>query len=192
MDTHLGLISWRIIQIESQMLHALGPLLGGVAGQHQADTDLMKVVDNLKEMWRCWSIVHSAVSKPDRDVDRLANAIRSLASAFDYFYNHPYPPLRTTLKWYEHVTFSHLMPQLVMLKRKGLSLAAMSSKYLEALNKITKRILRSLPGGGRSRAGEDANPTVRHPMFQAFVKLSALLRWHRQALYKGHAEGLGK
>jgi hypothetical protein len=151
----------------------------------------MKVVDNLKEMWRCWSVVHSAVSKTDRDVDRLANAIRSLASAFDYFYNHPYPPLSTTLK-YGHVTFSHIMPQLIMLKRKGLSLADMYSKYLEALNKITKRIMCALPGGCRSRAGEDANPTVRHPMFQAFVKLSALLRRHRQALCKGHAEGLGK
>jgi hypothetical protein len=50
----------------------------------------MTVVDNLKEMWRCWSIVHGAVSKPDRDVDRLANAIniRFFASVLDYFYNH--------------------------------------------------------------------------------------------------------
>jgi hypothetical protein len=43
----------------------------------------------------------------------------------------------------------------------------MYSKYLEALNKITKRILRALPCGGRSRAGEDANPTFRQPVFQA-------------------------
>jgi hypothetical protein len=102
------------------------------------------------------------LSKRDRDVDRLANAIRSLANAHNYFYNHPYPPLRTTLKWYEHVTFSHLMPQFVMLKRQGLSLAAMSNKKLEALKKITKQFLRDLPGGGRSRAGEEADPTFRH------------------------------
>jgi hypothetical protein len=53
------------------MWDALGLHLGALAGQHQADADLTKVVDNLHEMWRCWSIVKSAVSKQDRDVDRL-------------------------------------------------------------------------------------------------------------------------
>jgi hypothetical protein len=106
------------------MWDALGPNLRALEGQHQADADLMKVADNLKEMWRCWSVVNRPVSKLDRDADRLANinATRSLASALDYFYTHPYPPLRTTLNLYEHVTFSHLMPE--VLKRKVLSLTA--------------------------------------------------------------------
>jgi hypothetical protein len=56
----------------------------------------------------------------------------------------------------------------------------MSSKYSDALNEVTKRILRVLPDGGRSKAGEVAHPTVRQPMFQAFVKLSEVLRWHLQ------------
>jgi hypothetical protein len=163
----------QLFSAQDKTWDALGPQLGALAGQHHADTDLMKAVDNLKEMWRCWFILHSAVSKPDREVDRLANAIRRLGSSLDS--NHPYPPLRTTLKLHEHVTFSHLMPQLLMLKRKGLSLAVMPSKYLEALNKINMQILLRLPGGGRCRTAKDGNPTIGHPMFQAVVKLSALL-----------------
>jgi hypothetical protein len=80
----------QLFSAQDKMLDALGPHLGALAGQHQVNEDLMTVVDNLKEMWRCWSIVHGAVSKPNRDVDSLANAIniRSFASVLDYFYNH--------------------------------------------------------------------------------------------------------
>jgi hypothetical protein len=79
----------------------------------------MKVVDNLKETWGTLCVLHSTVSKPGRDVGRSVNAIGSLARGLDLFYNHPYPPLRTTLKWYRHVTVSHLMPQLLMLREKA-------------------------------------------------------------------------
>jgi hypothetical protein len=111
---------------------------------------------NLRKYWKCPEV--TATSKPKLDDSNSSSQHTStsltlpMSWALDFFYNRPYPPLRTTLAWCEHVTLSHLM-----LKRKGLSLAPTSSKYLKALNKIIKRILRALQGGGGSRAGQDHN-----------------------------------
>jgi hypothetical protein len=51
----------------------------------------------------------------------------------------------------EHVIVDHLMAQTAQLQQMGLSLAVMSSRYLEANNKTVKRRFKTLPSGGVKR-----------------------------------------
>jgi hypothetical protein len=43
---------------------------------------------------------------------------------------------------------NHIVDMSKVLKERGLSLAVVSSKFLEANNKVVKAVMRRLPGGG--------------------------------------------
>jgi hypothetical protein len=106
----------------------------------------------------------------------LEKVLKSLISHWVYFHIHLLPPSQAVMKWYEHAILKHMLPQMSRLSAKGMSLAACSSKFLEALNKTLKAIMRKLTGGGgRNDRRQDADPNTRIPVVQGFVKLCANL-----------------
>jgi hypothetical protein len=64
------------------------------------------------------------------------------------------------------------------LSQQGISLSAVSSKFLEANNKVFKGILRRLPGGGK--AHEDC---AHLPLVQALQRTIVASRVARERLY---------
>jgi hypothetical protein len=119
----------------------------------------------------------------------LEKVLNSLSAHWAYFYNHPLPPCQAVMKWYEHAILKHMLPQMSRLSAKGMSLAACSSKFLEALNKTLKAIMRKLTGGDwRNDRRQDADPNTRLPVVQGFVKLCAKLRFMRLGLFKDYAK----
>jgi hypothetical protein len=72
------------------------------------------------------------------------------------------------------------------LKEQGLSLALVSSKILEATNKVFKAAMRCLPGGGKRRDGLYAQLAL----VQGFNRCLAASFVKRQSLYKETAKGV--
>jgi hypothetical protein len=60
---------------------------------------------------------------------------------------------RYRLKFYDHAVINHSIDMSKVLKERGPSLAVVSSKFLEANNKVVKAIMRRLPGGGGAPYG---------------------------------------
>jgi hypothetical protein len=59
---------------------------------------------------------------------------------------------RQDLKIYDHAVINHIVDMRKVLNERGLSLAVVSSKFLEA-NKVVKAIMRRLSGSGGAPYG---------------------------------------
>jgi hypothetical protein len=86
---------------------------------------------------------------------------------------------RYRLKFYDHAVINHIVDMSKVLKERGLSLAVVSSKFLEANNKVVKAIMRRLPGWGR-HTGSCAHL----PLVQGLKRCIAASRVCRVELYK--------
>jgi hypothetical protein len=132
----------------------------------KADKEAGEVVKSLLKVWKALSSIHSLVTSHPDD---FAKAERRLDSAITMYkeglaileFDRPGAtpkPCQMQRITYEHVIVDHLMAQTAQLHQRGLSLALMSSRYLEA-NKTIKRKFKSLPGVGLSmRTGLETTP----------------------------------
>lgn len=84
-------------------------------------------------------------------------------------------PCRTTFKVYDHAIECHVVGQTRELKKTGLSLAMVSSRYLEANNKTVKAISKRLSGGGQ-RVLEGHTRNVLFQLMRKIAQLSRVLR----------------
>jgi hypothetical protein len=131
------------------------PNLKDALEQPKAGKEAGEVVKSLLRVWEALSSIHSLVnSHPDDFVEaerRLGSAItickEGLAILESDRPGATPKPCRMQRNTYEHVIVDHLMAQTAQLQQMGLSLAVMSSRYLEANNKTNK----TLPGGGVKR-----------------------------------------
>lgn len=90
----------------------------------------------------------------ERNIEKFEHALEFLSSDA--------VPLPCRMKWrlYEHSIVHHLLPQMKALRNIGLTLAQMSSRSLEAHNKVVKGYWRRLLGGGKPQAKKTHMPIV--------------------------------
>ena len=148
----------------------------------------------VKRLFELLAHVHEQVESADPKIDTLEAKIRELEPVMGFFFKNPLKPLQTTEKFYDHALRCHLVDIMRQLEAAGLTLAVLSSKYLEALNKTVKAILKRLTGGGgrtagkRKRTADDVG--ARLPIAQGYKKICAVARVQREALYKLFARNM--
>jgi hypothetical protein len=105
------------------------------------------LVQDLKTVFEALAVVHRQVSIPDPDVNVLKVAVAAFARSIPTFTGeHTLAPLQYRMKFYDHAVLKHVVPMTEELLTKGVSLAVVSSRFLEANNKVVKGCLRRLPG----------------------------------------------
>jgi hypothetical protein len=161
------------------------PNLKDALEQLKADKEAGEVVKSLLKVWEALSSIHSLVNSHSDDFveaeRRLGSAItickEGLATLeFDRSGATP-KPCRMQRNTYEHVIVDHLMAQTAaQLQQMGLSLAEMSSRYLEANNKTIK----TLPSSRFKREDGFGNDplflTLSHLFEHNFVKWRVLYK----------------
>lgn len=148
-----------------------------------SDPDISKLPSTIMGLWDNLAYAHEQIESATPDVDALEASIAELQGQMQTFFTAKMLPLRATEKYYDHALTKHVVPQMRALAAEGMSLAAVSSKFLEALNKTVKKALRRLPGGGR--AGKKTQDVyARLPIVQGFKKVVAACKVQRTKLYK--------
>jgi hypothetical protein len=126
------------------------------------------------------AVVHQQVSIARPDLIVLDAAVKSFKDSFLFFSSPATPvPCSYTAQFYDHAILDCIMDQCKRLSKHGLSLAMMSSTFLEANNIIVKAVLRRLPGGGQRREGSAALL----PLVQGLKKCIVMGRVSRPALF---------
>jgi hypothetical protein len=168
-----------VFKRQAELWDTPGPFSTAVQ-QLEKDDTVGVVVRDLKGVFAALSVVHKQVSIPDPDLDAMQKASQSFASCARTFEFGGTPrPCRYRLKFYDHAVINHIVDMSKVLKERGLSLAVVSSKFLEANNKVVKAIMRRLPGGGR-HTGSCAHL----PLVQGLKRCIAASRVRRLELYK--------
>jgi hypothetical protein len=167
-------------------LWAAEPLTSGIEALKK-DLEVSQHGANLIGISDKLSTVHKQVSIPNPDLQALRAAQMAFLSRVESVEGTP-APCRYRLKFHDHTVISHVCDMSAALKEQGLSLAVVSSKFLEAKNKVVKAVMRRLPGGGKRRDGSYAHL----PLVQGLKRCVAALFVKRQALYMEMAEGQGE
>jgi hypothetical protein len=96
------------------------------------------------------------------------------------------------IKIYDHALMRHVCRQTKKLLPLKLSIAALSSKFLEANNKVVLAMMRRLPGGGVRQPGGEHLPLVhgfkRCHAVSFFVRLQKELKDSEEE--RGHLQGV--
>jgi hypothetical protein len=169
-----------------QEIFEAAPLAEGIAALERDDHEARELIRHLKNVFCALSEVHKQVSSANPSIPALQRARDVFSVSVDVFEKQTTPlPCRYRLKFYDHAVLEHVVPMSKQLKSKGLSLAVVSSKFLEANNKVVKAVMRRLPGGGKRRDGTFAHL----PLVQGLKRCIAAGHVRRQELYKAFAEG---
>ena len=131
--------------------------------------EFRELPDKLRGLWDGLAAVHAAVDRHNPDLLNLQPVVAELGVVQQWFYGNKVRPFRSTEKWYDHAVQHHIISQMRGLQAKGMSLVAVSSRFLEHLNKTVKGIASKLPGGGVKRANYAEEAVV-----QTYKKLFAV------------------
>ena len=146
---------------------------------------LQQLPDKLQTLFFRLRKVHHLLQDPNACPQAAEDATIKLREVQAWFTKHELAPFRTTVKWYDHAIEDHLVMQMTRLQQRGLSIAALSSKYLEALNKTVKGIMKRLPGGGTTNTETGAHLVVvqayKRLWTHNLIKRLALLAMHEEA-----------
>jgi hypothetical protein len=170
------------------------PKLKDALERLKADKEAGEVVKSLLKVWEALSSIHSLVNihpddfaKAERRLDSAIKKYKEGLATLEFDRPGATPkPCQMQRNTYEHVIVDHLMAQTAQLHQKGLSLALMSSRYLEANNKTIMRRYKSMPGGGVKREDSFGND----PLFLTFSHLFEHNFVQRRVLYKTIARKL--
>lgn len=161
------------------MIWAAEPLASGLA-ELEKDDEAAAIVNDLKSTLEALGRVHQQVSIAKPDVAVMEQAVKQFGVSHKRFTSPQcLAPCRYRMKFYDHAILQHLLEQTRELGKFGMSLAMVSSKFLEANNKVVKAVMRRLPGGGRSRAGH-----AHLPLVQGLKRCIAMATIGRPKLYK--------
>jgi hypothetical protein len=107
-----------------------------------------ELVQELRRVFAALLEVHKQVSIPKPSMSTMRKASHEFASSVKFFEFEGTPqPCRYRLKFYDHAVIDHILDMSKLLQKQGLSLAIVSSKFLEANYKVVKAVMRRLPGG---------------------------------------------
>jgi hypothetical protein len=155
----------------------------GIAGLTQ-DKEAVQIVHELRACLEALAVVHQQVSIARPDIEVLEVAVKNFKGSLLFFSSPATPaPCRYTPNFY-HAILDHIVDQCKQLSKYGLSLAMLSSKILEANNKIVKAVLHRLPVVGQRREGSHAHL----PLVQGLKKCIVMGRVSRPALYRSLAD----
>jgi hypothetical protein len=130
------------------LLWGSDPLVHGISNL-QADSKVANIMRVLKAVLDTLSEIHRQLSIPEPDLEVLSAAVETLKNQVGTFELHgTRAPCRYRLKFYDHAVMAHVCDMAAVLKANGLSLALVSSKFLDANKTVVKAIMARLPGGG--------------------------------------------
>jgi hypothetical protein len=190
----------RLLFTEHRRMWEQEPLKSSLA-KLKDDKEAGEVIRSLLDVWEALCDMHAIVSAHPNDTHEaervLEEAVHKFCKGLDTLdFDKPGgtpKPCQLHRRTYEHIITDHLIKQTVGLHKMGLSLALMSSRYLEANNKVVKSRYKSLPGGGRQREGSYCNEpvflTFSHLYQHNFVKRRLL--WKKVAHQRKEAEKAG-
>jgi truncated hemoglobin YjbI len=164
------------------------PLRSGIE-ELEGDREVGGLVKDLKRVFEALAIVHREVTVATPNMEALETAVRAFMLNHSTFTDDVcLAPIRYRLKFYDHAIIAHVLEQQRTLLDQGMSLGMVSSKFLEANNKVVKGVMRRLPGGG-SQASTSAS---RMPLVQALKKCIAMGKMGRHRVYKDMLESCKK
>ena len=136
------------------------PLEDGLAALKKRG-DSRVIVEHLMCVFSALSIVHKQVSIAQPDLGMLERACDSFKKYMTVFTSeNVLKPCAYRMKFYDHAVISHVVKQSSLLAAQGMSLAVVSSKFLEANNKVVEAVMRRLPGGSTKRDGRNSHLPV--------------------------------
>jgi hypothetical protein len=132
------------------------------------DREVGGLVRDLKTTFEALAELYAQLNSSDPDVEALQHTQAKFRSAVRTFADNSMPPCAYRMKFYDHAWLDHVVSQTKELRELHMSLALLSSKFLEANNKCVKAVLRRLSGGGTRKANMSHLPLV-----QGFLKCGA-------------------
>jgi hypothetical protein len=118
----------------------------------EKDRDIAYLVRDLKAIFAALAALYAQLNSSEPDVQVWKQTEATFRKAVQSFVDNPMPSCAYRLKFYDHAWLEHVVNQTEALQKHQMSLALLSSKFLEANNKCVKAVLRQLPGGGTHKA----------------------------------------
>jgi hypothetical protein len=154
------------------------PLASGIKALED-DPAVKNLVQDLKSTFEALAVVHQQVNKAQPNMEELKVAIDGFSTSVKSFVHAgTLKPCRYKLMFYDHALMSHAVEMSEELAKN--SLAVVSSRFLEANNKVVKAVMKRLPGGAVRRSGSHAHL----PLVHGLKKRIALAHVSRPKLYE--------
>jgi hypothetical protein len=151
------------------------------------DGEVGHIVTDLRHIFGALSVMHCELNKPNPDLQIMEQARAKFEACSKTFVcEGVLAPFAYKIKFYDHALMRHACMQTEKLQVLQLSLAKLSSKFLEANNKVVKAVMRRLPGGGVRRPEGGHLPLVQG--FKRCYAASCIVRYTQT--YPGFAEEL--
>lgn len=160
---------------EAEPLKSALPLL-------KSSNSVGAVVRALLDVWDALRDIHAEVNAHPANIDKVKLAVQKMRSALATLAlptDATPKPCRMKPLFYEHAILEHLVDQLEELAELGLSLGVLSSRFLEANNRIVKRLAATLRGGGQEVEGRFTHD----PLFLQFNRLNETNYVQRRVLF---------
>jgi hypothetical protein len=122
------------------------------------DREVGYSVRDLKAIFAALAELYAKLNPSDPDVEVLQHTVTKFRPDVRTFTD--MPPCVYRMKFYDHAWLDHVVNQTKELTELHMSLALLSSKFLEANNTFVKAVLRRLTGGGTRRANMSHLPLV--------------------------------
>jgi hypothetical protein len=146
------------------------------------------VPDMLIKLWDLLSECHKAANTGKlmtvAQLDVLQQQTEQLKEPLRFFRDTEYLPLKNSIKTYDHICLCHLVPIIRELQDYGMTMGTASSRFLEHMNGLAKRIMHRQPGRLRS---QNMNLSM-DPVARTFRRLSMLCRIKRRQMYRRWAQ----
>lgn len=151
--------------------------------------DAGAAVAAMKDAWGALSSIHKQINMHPANIGVLEEAVSEFRAAVLTLEFPATPsPFRLKRKFYEHAILDHLLTQVRALQSMGLSMAIVSSRFLEANNRTVKARVHTLPGGGRKVEGEYCHDAL----FLSFTYLTERNFVQRRVAYAQVEEARGE
>jgi hypothetical protein len=130
----------------------------------------------IKDIFKALSTMHRDITRHTPDLKAMEKAAKQFEeSSQEFVCEAVLAPFTYRIKFYDHALMRHVGRQ-----TKKLSLAVLSSKILEANNKVAKAVMRRLLGGKVRQPGEEHLPFVQG--FKRCHAVSCVVRLQKELI----------
>jgi hypothetical protein len=147
----------------------------------QEDGKVSHFVIAIKDIFKALSTMHRDITRHTPDLKAMEKVAKQFEeSSQEFVCEGVLASFAYRKEFYDHALMRHVCRQTKKLLPLKLSLAVLSSNFLEANNKVAKAVMRRLPGGGVRQPGGEHLPLVQG--FKRCHAVSCVVRLQKELI----------